>query len=85
MAVSAAIEASLHQVRYVGEWHSHPVGSTTRPSTIDLRQLYWLTEELESEGLPALMVIAGDDGAISLMLGGRQISTLPGADKESCA
>ncbi len=31
------------------------------------------------------MVIAGDDGAISLMLGGRQISALPVADKESTA
>jgi integrative and conjugative element protein (TIGR02256 family) len=70
--VTAAAEASLHQVRYVGEWHSHPVGSSTRPSTIDLQQLCWLTEELESEGLPALMAIAGDDGSLSFLLGGRR-------------
>ncbi|ESZ68186.1 hypothetical protein X727_23195 [Mesorhizobium sp. L103C119B0] len=82
-AVSVAAEASLHQVRYVGEWHSHPVGSTTRPSTIDLQQLCWLTDELESEGLPALMAIAGDDGAVTLMLGGRQLSSPPQAQESA--
>lgn len=70
-AVAAAAEASLHQVRYVGEWHSHPAGSGTIPSMIDLRQLCWLTGELENEGLPALMAIAGDNGAVTLLLGGK--------------
>lgn len=82
--VAAAAEASLHQVRYVGEWHSHPAGSSTMPSTIDLSQLCWLTEELENEGLPALMAIAGDHGAITLLLGGRQRGAPDGARKE-CA
>lgn len=68
-AVNEASERSLHQVRYVGEWHSHPVGSSTMPSATDMRQLCWLTEELRSEGLPALMGIAGDNGTFSLMLG----------------
>lgn len=70
LAVAAAAEASLYQVRYIGEWHSHPRGSTTRPSTIDLQQLCWLTDELESEGLPALMAIVGDDGSLGILLGG---------------
>lgn len=70
-AVNEASERSLYQVRYVGEWHSHPVGSSTRPSATDIRQMCWLTEELRNEGLPALMGIAGDNGAFSLMLGDR--------------
>lgn len=70
-AVKEATERSLHQIRYVGEWHSHPRGSSTRPSSTDIRQLCWLTDELESEGVPALMVIAGDYGQLSVLLAGR--------------
>lgn len=77
--VAAAAERSLHQVRYVGEWHSHPRGSSTRPSATDIRQLCWLTEELESEGVPALMVIAGDYREPHVLLAGRDLQ-LPGGD-----
>jgi hypothetical protein len=76
--VVAAAERSLHQVSYVGEWHSHPRGSSTRPSATDIRQLCWLTDELENEGVPALMVIAGDDGQLSVLLAGRGILTPDG-------
>ena len=68
-AVKEASERSLYQVRYVGEWHSHPVGSSTIPSVTDIRQITWLTEELRNEGLPALMGIAGDNLAFRLILG----------------
>jgi proteasome lid subunit RPN8/RPN11 len=67
-AVAELTEASLHQLRYIGEWHSHPRGSTVRPSNLDIEQLAWLANELQSEGIPALMAIAGDDGAVSVML-----------------
>ncbi|WP_313349594.1 Mov34/MPN/PAD-1 family protein [Paracoccus sp. (in: a-proteobacteria)] len=70
-AVKDATERSLHQIRYVGEWHSHPRGSSTRPSSMDIQQLCWLTDELESEGVPALMAIAGDRDQLSVMLAGR--------------
>jgi hypothetical protein len=66
--VAELAKASLHQLRYVGEWHSHPRGSFVLPSQIDLGQLVWLGHELAAEGLPALMAIAGDDGAFSFML-----------------
>ena len=72
-AVKEAAERSLHEVRYVGEWHSHPVGSSTWPSTTDMHQMCWLTEELRNDGLPALMGIAGDNGEFSLMLGDRPV------------
>lgn len=77
-AVKDAAERSLHQVRYVGEWHSHPRGSSTRPSTTDIRQLCWLTQELESEGVPALMAIAGDNDQLTVLLA----STVTGASTE---
>lgn len=80
-AVKDAAERSLHQVRYVGEWHSHPRGSSTRPSTTDIRQLCWLTQELGSEGLPALMAIAGDDDQLTVLLA----STVAGTAKEARA
>lgn len=77
-AVKEATERSLHQVRYVGEWHSHPRGSSIRPSLTDIRQLCWLTDELESEGVPALIAIAGDHGQLSVMLAGRGRLTTDG-------
>lgn len=58
-AVNEASERSLYQVRYVGAWHSHPAGSSMRPSATDIRQMCWLTEELRNEDLPALMGIRG--------------------------
>jgi hypothetical protein len=67
-AVTDMAKASLHQLGYVGEWHSHPAGSSVLPSQIDVGQLSWLASELEAEGVPALMAIAGDDGAFSFLL-----------------
>jgi hypothetical protein len=66
--VADIADKSLHQLRYVGEWHSHPAGSGVMPSSIDIGQLAWLSSELEAEGVPALMAIAGDDRAFSFML-----------------
>jgi hypothetical protein len=69
-AVSRAVEASLHQLSYVGEWHSHPQRSSPLPSTIDLAQIVWLGNELEHEGWPGLMAIAADSGAFAFVLAG---------------
>jgi proteasome lid subunit RPN8/RPN11 len=66
-AVAQAAEASMHQLRYVGEWHSHPRGSSPMPSRIDLGQIAWLSAELQNEGLPALMAIAADHGAFAFV------------------
>jgi hypothetical protein len=75
-AVSRAVETSLHQLSYVGEWHSHPPRSSPLPSTIDLAQIVWLGNELEYEGLPGLMAIAADNGAFAFVLAGPR-STAP--------
>jgi len=47
-------------VSYVGEWHSHPKGYTALPSQADVGQLCFLTDSLQTEGLPALMLIVSD-------------------------
>ncbi|MEP9347821.1 ThiF family adenylyltransferase [Xanthobacter sp. KR7-225] len=48
------------QVRYVGEWHSHPPRSSARPSTTDGRQIDWLAALMGIDSMPALMVIAAE-------------------------
>jgi len=53
---------------YLGEWHSHPDRSSVLPSGTDLRQVAWLARELCDEGLPALMVIAGQHGEFSMII-----------------
>jgi hypothetical protein len=47
---------------YVGEWHSHPDGFGTTPSSDDGKALAWLADIMTAAGLPALMLIAGDCG-----------------------
>jgi hypothetical protein len=48
------------QVRYVGEWHSHPPRTSACPSPTDDRQLDWLAALMGMDSMPALMVIAAD-------------------------
>ena len=48
-------------VGYVGEWHSHPLGSRAQPSTADMYQMASLAFALHRDGLPALMLIVGED------------------------
>lgn len=66
-AVARAAKLSMHQLRYVGEWHSHPRGSSLMPSSIDLGQIAWLSVELKNEGLPALKAMAADAGSFAFV------------------
>jgi hypothetical protein len=54
--------ASAGQLHYIGEWHSHPQGYEPLPSPDDLKVFAWITEALEADDLPAVMMIAGDTG-----------------------
>jgi hypothetical protein len=58
---------SMHQVRYLGEWHSHPRYANARPSDTDIAQLAYLGSELAADGLPGLMAIAAHEGDFSLL------------------
>lgn len=48
-------------VSYVGEWHSHPPHCSVSPSGLDLDLLSYLAEKMKADGLPALMLIIGED------------------------
>jgi integrative and conjugative element protein (TIGR02256 family) len=67
--IEAVVEAGRRTagiVGYIGEWHSHPKGYGTAPSDDDKYQLAYLTLGLAMEGLPAVMLIVGDDGLCAL-------------------
>ena len=49
------------QVRYVGEWHSHPRHTSARPSSIDAQQIDWLSALMGMDSMPALMLIVAED------------------------
>jgi integrative and conjugative element protein (TIGR02256 family) len=67
--VNEIYDASGGQLEYVGEWHSHPDGCPTLPSSDDMKVFTWLTEHMSDAGLPALMAIVGDSGGSSWYLG----------------
>lgn len=59
-SIARAGKKTMDQIRYVGEWHSHPPKASTMPSIIDFGQLAWLAELLMVEQRPGLMLIVGD-------------------------
>lgn len=48
------------QLRYVGEWYSHPPLAGVMPSVTDLSQINWLATIFDMDTLPGLMLIAGE-------------------------
>ena len=65
-AVVEARRRTAGVVGYIGEWHSHPRGYGAHPSGDDKFQLAYLTLGLALEGLPAVMLIVGDDELCAL-------------------
>jgi hypothetical protein len=68
--VSEKFVRSMDQVRYVGEWHSHPRAFSIGPSAIDVAQLCQSAITTSLEGQPALSLIVGDSG-INVLLSNR--------------
>ncbi|MBK7806307.1 MAG: Mov34/MPN/PAD-1 family protein [Saprospiraceae bacterium] len=48
-------------LKYMGEWHSHPTKATTKPSEKDNVQLDWLRKQSEEQLFPYFMLIMGDN------------------------
>ncbi len=67
-SIAEARARTMHQLTYVGEWHSHPRGARTTPSLTDAAQLVMLREELMAEQRPPAMVIVGDSGSNPISL-----------------
>jgi integrative and conjugative element protein (TIGR02256 family) len=56
---------TLGQVRYIGEWHSHPNNYSTSPSDADLATFAWLHNIMGKDCLPAIMIIIGENNEMS--------------------
>jgi hypothetical protein len=54
--------ATLGNLTYIGEWHTHPPGYVSAPSPDDKYLLRWVHGALQWSDAPALILIAGDDG-----------------------
>ena len=57
-----------NQVKYIGEWHSHPSGCGVNPSQLDKKALNCLSNIMKNDGLPALMLIVGDQSEYAFYL-----------------
>jgi hypothetical protein len=65
----AAIDlATAEHLKYVGEWHSHPKGCALEMSEDDQTLFAYLDREMQGIGLPAIMLIAGDDKKYQLYM-----------------
>ena len=60
--VEAIQEATLGNLQYVGEWHSHPPKYSSNPSKDDKKLLASLAVEQRKDGNPALILIVGEEG-----------------------
>lgn len=56
------------RLEYVGEWHSHPQGCGCQPSKDDFTAFCWLSDIMKADGLPPLMLIAGDSNHYAFYL-----------------
>ncbi|MCK6579745.1 MAG: Mov34/MPN/PAD-1 family protein [Anaerolineae bacterium] len=48
-------------LRYVGEWHTHPQGHSNEPSRQDLEAHQYLVEQMAADGLPGVVLIKGEN------------------------
>jgi integrative and conjugative element protein (TIGR02256 family) len=57
---------TAYMVDYIGEWHSHPPFISAYPSGIDRLLIQELAETLKLDGQPAVMIIVGMNGEVSV-------------------
>jgi integrative and conjugative element protein (TIGR02256 family) len=66
VALDDVAQWTANIVHYIGEWHSHPAFASAYPSSIDRALIKQLADSLELDGQPALMIIVGSTGEISV-------------------
>lgn len=74
--MDSARRRTAGQVRYVGEWHSHPPRSSARPSAVDGQQIDWLAALMGMDSMPALMLIAAER-ELAVIFADQQAERLP--------
>lgn len=57
-AIKKITDRTYYQVRYIGEWHSHP-HSDSQPSALDKKQFAKLDDELLQQDVPFVQMICG--------------------------
>lgn len=70
------VTATRGNLDYLGEWHSHPRGASTRPSTDDASVFEWICELAAVDDRPAIMLIVGE-GEVRLFVAEFEASTDP--------
>lgn len=70
------VTATAGNLDYLGEWHSHPRGASTRPSPDDATVFKWICELAADEDRPAIMLIVGE-GEVRLFVAEFEPSTEP--------
>jgi integrative and conjugative element protein (TIGR02256 family) len=65
-ALEKVTQRTANIVGYIGEWHSHPEFTSAYPSAIDRVLIKQLADALELDGQPALMIIVGETGDVSV-------------------
>lgn len=60
-SIEEASKRNAGVVQYIGEWHSHPPGHSATPSQMDLRQLAYLAEGMDQDGLSAFSLIVSEN------------------------
>lgn len=55
------MKLTYNQIRYLGEWHSHP-NMQNKPSNTDKKQFKELCEEQQAHDLPFVQIIYGNNG-----------------------
>lgn len=67
--IEAAAARTGNQIRYIGEWHSHPVGRSSHPSSTDIAQIKQLQNAMSLDGLPAVSLILAENDMSILVRG----------------
>ena len=52
---------------YIGEWHTHPRGMRSTPSSDDRILMRWIEDVLKFSDAPAIMLIAGKEGVRAII------------------
>ena len=55
------MQITNNELSYIGEWHTHPTGTGSKPSGNDIEALDWLANEMNKNGYPGIMAIVGDE------------------------
>lgn len=66
--LNTIISTTAGQLEYIGEWHSHPDQTPISPSSLDVAAFQKLAQIMNANGIPPLMLIAGENNEYNFFL-----------------